>query len=102
MVCAGIHVMPSWHSRTGRSRTLAGLAAGPAFGDGPAMLRAVFALVVVVLLSPLANAQPSEIPDEQLYRCKNTQGDVAVTFKPEIEVRELVSWAVGFTCKEFI
>jgi len=69
----------------------------------------------IVLLPHLASAQPRnpvEIPavsaaatttaDETLYSCKTHTGPVAVTFKPETEVKDLVTWVMGFTCKNFV
>jgi general secretion pathway protein D len=45
---------------------------------------------------------PAAGEDEVLYSCKNRAGPVAVTFKPETELKDLVTWVVGFTCKNFI
>src|SRR5258706_11628010 len=48
---------------------------------------------------PAAEA-PAE--DEVLYSCKDRTGPVAVTFKPETELKDLITWVMGFTCKNFI
>ncbi|MBA3500385.1 MAG: type II secretion system secretin GspD [Myxococcota bacterium] len=40
--------------------------------------------------------------DEALYRCKSRTAEVAVSFKPDMELKELMTWVVGFTCKNFI
>ena len=40
--------------------------------------------------------------DEALYSCKKRTGPVAVTFKPETELKDLITWVMGFTCKNFI
>lgn len=40
--------------------------------------------------------------DEALYRCKSRNAEVAVNFKPDMELKELMTWVVGFTCKNFI
>lgn len=40
--------------------------------------------------------------DEALYSCKKRTGQVAVTFKPETELKDLITWVMGFTCKNFI
>src|SRR5260221_9644669 len=40
--------------------------------------------------------------DESLYSCKKKVGPVAVTFKPETELKDLITWVMGFTCKNFI
>ncbi len=72
-------------------------------------------VLVVTLLSSLAPvryavAQPAPAggttttaaEDESLYPCKKRTGQVAVTFKPETELKDLIAWAMGFTCKNFI
>lgn len=40
--------------------------------------------------------------DEKLYSCKKGAGSIEVTFKPETDVKDLVTWVMGFTCKNFI
>jgi general secretion pathway protein D len=71
-------------------------------------VRALGALLVVALTAPMAFAQsvsdPSNPPpdDDPLYACKKRTGDVAVTFKPETELKDLITWVMGFTCKNFI
>jgi general secretion pathway protein D len=42
--------------------------------------------------------------DGQLYSCKKAPDSlkIKITFKPETEFKELVQWAMGFTCKQFI
>lgn len=50
---------------------------------------------------PSAAALPATA-DEQLYRCKTHTGAVAVTFKPETDIKDLLTWVMGFTCKNFI
>ncbi|MFN0248711.1 MAG: type II secretion system secretin GspD [Kofleriaceae bacterium] len=60
-------------------------------------------------LAPIAFAQPAPpaggatlVEDEALYSCKKRTGQVAVTFKPETELKDLITWVMGFTCKNFI
>lgn len=45
-----------------------------------------------------------EVPgeDDVLYSCKEKTGEVSVTFKPETDVKDLVTWVMGFTCKNFV
>lgn len=73
----------------------------------------VAALTLVALLSNVARADngegspkgkeaPALGEDEQLYSCKSRTGEVAVQFKPEMEVKELLAWVMGFTCKNFV
>ncbi|HEY3802707.1 MAG TPA: type II secretion system secretin GspD [Kofleriaceae bacterium] len=38
----------------------------------------------------------------ELYHCERKPTTVAVSFKPETDLKELVSWAMGFTCKNFM
>jgi general secretion pathway protein D len=38
----------------------------------------------------------------QLYHCKDKTGPVSVTFKPETELKDLVTWVMGFTCRNFM
>jgi general secretion pathway protein D len=76
------------------------------------------AIVVLIALSAPVFAQPSGNPpggagsanaptpapgeDEALYACKKRTGQVAVTFKPETELKDLITWVMGFTCKNFM
>ncbi|MFN0245657.1 MAG: type II secretion system secretin GspD [Kofleriaceae bacterium] len=59
-------------------------------------------------LASVASADTSsrELPapgeDEKLYSCKKSTGSIEITFKPETEVKDLVTWVMGFTCKNFI
>jgi general secretion pathway protein D len=55
---------------------------------------------LVSLLVPLTAA--ADAVDESIYNCKPRSALVEITFKPEIELKELLSWAVGFTCKKFV
>ena len=45
-------------------------------------------------------AAPGE--DAALYSCKHRTGMVTVSFKPETELKDLIPWVMGFTCKNFI
>src|SRR5581483_3966992 len=51
---------------------------------------------------PGAAGTPVPGEDEALYSCKKRTGQVAVTFKPETELKDLITWVMGFTCKNFI
>ncbi|MEO6773774.1 MAG: type II secretion system secretin GspD [Kofleriaceae bacterium] len=63
-----------------------------------------------VVLAPLTSfAQPKTDDkdkvageDDTLYSCKKKSGPVAVTFKPETELKDLITFVMGFTCKNFI
>ncbi|HEY6177160.1 MAG TPA: type II secretion system secretin GspD, partial [Kofleriaceae bacterium] len=52
--------------------------------------------------TPGAPGTPVPGEDEALYSCKKRTGQVAVTFKPETELKDLITWVMGFTCKNFI
>jgi general secretion pathway protein D len=57
-------------------------------------------LVMLILLVPLsAIADPV---DESLYSCKPRPAEVEITMKPEVELKELMTWVIGFTCKRFV
>ncbi|HTJ45507.1 MAG TPA: type II secretion system secretin GspD [Kofleriaceae bacterium] len=40
--------------------------------------------------------------DDVLYSCKKAKGQVTVSFKPDTELKDLITWVMGFTCKNFI
>ena len=75
-----------------------------------------FALVAAIAIAPtLAAAQPAPAPgagagtasgapgeDDVLYSCKKAKGQVTVSFKPDTELKDLITWVMGFTCKNFI
>lgn len=58
------------------------------------------ALVLVLILPAVALAETAV--DESPYSCKQKQIDVEITFKSELELKDLLTWAVGFTCKKFV
>src|SRR5262245_37112802 len=55
-----------------------------------------------ILLPRIATADPAKDADDELYSCKKGAGTVAVAFKPDTEVKDLITWAMGFTCKSFM
>jgi len=75
------------------------------------------AVIFGLLAPPAALAQPKpDAPkpadpttggtggnDDKLYSCgKNTTQPVSVSFKPETELKDLITWVMGFTCRNFI
>ncbi|MFT3698542.1 MAG: type II secretion system secretin GspD [Kofleriaceae bacterium] len=68
-------------------------------------------LLLAMLIPAIASADP-EVPvvdksaekpeDAQLYHCDKKIGQVNITFKPETELKDLVAWAMGFTCRNFM
>lgn len=87
-------------------------------------LRRLSVLVAIMGFAEVAIAQPSAPPapsspatgdkdkdkdkkdapgeDAKLYSCAKTPKAVDVSFKPEIELKEILTWVMGFTCKNFI
>jgi len=55
-------------------------------------------------LAPSEAARGEAVPGEDaaLYSCKHHTGQVVVTFKTDPDVKELVTWVMGFTCKNFL
>ncbi len=79
-----------------------------------ALQRSLSAAVIVGLLAPHGAfaqpapstpkpADPAGAGDDKLYSCgKNTTQPVSVSFKPETELKDLITWVMGFTCRNFI
>src|SRR4051812_13874565 len=76
------------------------------------MKKLIVVLTLLAVTTPVI-AQPTTKPvsddktaapgeDDTLYSCKKKTGQVAVTFKPETELKDLIAWVMGFTCKNFI
>ncbi|MCX5741957.1 MAG: hypothetical protein NT062_05600 [Proteobacteria bacterium] len=73
---------------------------------------AVTAAVITtgLLVPPVAFAQPKTDDkdatkagdNDPVYSCHKSSGMVSVSFKPETELKELIAWAMGFTCKNYI
>jgi general secretion pathway protein D len=66
-----------------------------------------FLIVLMVVVPRFAFADPELVSaapgeDEALYHCRTKTAQVAVTFKPETDLKDLVTWAMGFTCKNFM
>ncbi len=64
----------------------------------------VFAQPATSPTSPTGGSAPATTPgdDDALYSCQKRTGQVAVTFKPETELKDLITWVMGFTCKNFM
>jgi general secretion pathway protein D len=52
--------------------------------------------------SPPADSDPAPGEDAMLYSCGKARASFAVTLKQETELKDLLTWAMGFTCKNFI
>ena len=59
------------------------------------------AVILALLIPRLVHAGTAE-EDTTVYQCNKHVGDVTVTFKPEIDLKELVTWEMGFSCKQFV
>src|SRR6185312_14163565 len=70
-----------------------GVAAGP-------VLAQPTATPTTTTPNPKDEKAPGE--DEALYSCGKKTGDVTVSFKPETELKDLIIWVMGFTCKNFV
>lgn len=81
------------------------------------MARIAAVLLILIALAPPARAQTvpvattaarpaepeaSDAEDAPLFRCKQQTADVVVTFKSEVELKDLLAWVMGFTCKSFM
>ena len=58
-------------------------------------------IVILAVLSAPVSAQELD-DDDILYSCGKVKGNVSVSFKPDVKLEELVTWAMGFTCKNFV
>ena len=47
-------------------------------------------------------AEKDDDIDQSLYNCGKAKGKFFVNFKPDIELKDLVDWAMGFSCKSFV
>jgi general secretion pathway protein D len=61
------------------------------------------ALVPAIAVADPAGDKDKDKENDKQYSCaKQTTGMIAVTFKPETELKDLIAWVMGFTCKNFI
>ncbi len=82
----------------------------PRTGRRPSITTAFTVLAAVALnlfVAGQAHAQgqppaPTEAVEEGLYSCGKARGPVSVSFKPEVALTDLITWAMGFTCKNFV
>jgi len=69
-----------------------------------------FSVAVFVLVAVLSSVARAEDPTPVIgvadrrgsIRCKTSTTRGVMSFKPEMEIKDLVTWAIGFTCKPFM
>jgi general secretion pathway protein D len=76
------------------------------------MLRQTPVLALVLLVAsvrqiaaqPAAQERPvaASSEDGPLFQCKKSLADVVVSFKSDVDIKELITWAMGFTCNSFL
>ncbi|HUJ60210.1 MAG TPA: type II secretion system secretin GspD [Kofleriaceae bacterium] len=71
----------------------------------------VVCVAVVAALAARVRADTTETPTapveapppgDPLYACKRPVGEVAVTFKADTDLKDLLTWVMGFTCQSFV
>jgi general secretion pathway protein D len=60
------------------------------------------ALLTATAVIAVATTTPAHANDEALYECDKAKGKFAVSLRPELELKDLVAWAMGFSCKKFL
>jgi hypothetical protein len=60
------------------------------------------AIVVAVLSMMGASELRAQEWEEERYACGKPKGEFEVRMKEVVELRELVAWAMGFSCKRFV
>ncbi|HSN30121.1 MAG TPA: secretin N-terminal domain-containing protein, partial [Kofleriaceae bacterium] len=66
-------------------------------------MRLLLIFALVIAFQPRVVRADSEHPDDtSVLSCSKKVGEVAITFKPDIEVKELITWAMGFTCNKYM
>src|SRR5262249_21240201 len=69
----------------------------------PAVLFVTIAMTVQILAVGVARANVKEEDEKaELYRCGKPKGRFSVTMKDEVALKDLLAWAMGFSCKKFI
>jgi general secretion pathway protein D len=71
------------------------------------LARPIAIIVALWFLFVAGAARAGEVPDEPseddvLYGCGKPKGKFTVSFKADVELKDLVTWAMGFSCKKFL
>jgi hypothetical protein len=62
----------------------------------------VLAFVMVIVVAMTGRAWAEEESEDERYSCGKPKGQFEVRLKDEVELRDLVAWAMGFSCKRFV
>jgi general secretion pathway protein D len=68
-------------------------------------VRPLLVLAIVTSMTLVSVSRPAAAPEpdgELMYPCGKPKGTFKLAFKPEIELGELVTWAMGFSCKRIL
>jgi general secretion pathway protein D len=60
------------------------------------------AIGLLLLMTTGAVADPDDNERPPQYACKHEPGLVEVTFKPDTKIEDVITWAMGFTCRSFL
>src|SRR5436190_7093645 len=65
---------------------------------------AIAICLVCLFTAVAARADPAPDAASPLYGCGKAKGGAAlsVSLKPDLELKDLVTWAMGFSCKKFV
>lgn len=65
-------------------------------------LALLLAFVSLVAVRPPTALADQVSPDGPLYDCAKVKSDVVVSFRPGVSLKDLISWAMSFSCKNFV
>ena len=60
------------------------------------------AAIVMVMCLTASGAAAQGLEEDERYACGKPKGTFEVRMKDEVELRDLVAWAMGFSCKRFV
>jgi general secretion pathway protein D len=75
---------------------------GTAIGAKICLLAAALTAALAMPRHAGAQGRTDAAVEDGLYSCGKAKGPVSVSFKPEVELKDLITWAMGFTCKNFV
>ena len=68
----------------------------------PRLLAVLVASLILLSAVSVRAGNEALSEDEVLYGCGKPKGKFAVSLKPDVELKDLVTWAMGFSCKKFL